>query len=105
MPRRSKGPHLWFRREHRDGGKLVRRSAWIILDEGRHFATGCFAREDKKAAELKLAEYIARKYQPSRKERDIEIIDLADVLAIYLDDTGPSKLRGQSSKGVSTVST
>ena len=39
-------------------------------------------------AERKLAEHVALKYQPSSKERDIELIDVADVLAIYLDDTG-----------------
>jgi integrase len=88
MPRRSKGPRIWFRKEKRNRrGKLIRRGAWIILDEGRHFATGCFAREDKASAERKLAEHIVDKYRPARKERDLELIDVADVLAIYFEDT------------------
>jgi hypothetical protein len=86
MPRRSKGAHLWLRPEERANGKLVRRSAWIIIDGGRHFTTGCLAHEIE-GAERNLAEHVALKYRPSRKERDIELIDIADVLAIYLDDT------------------
>jgi integrase len=88
MPTRSKRARLWLRPELRKNGKLCRRSSWIILDAGRHFATGCFAHEIEQA-DRKLADHIARKYLPSRKERDIELIDIADVLAIYLDDTGP----------------
>jgi hypothetical protein len=87
MPRRIKGAHLWLRPETRRNGKLVRRAAWIIIDQGQHVATGCPAHEIEKA-ERKLAEYVALKYQPSRKERDVELIAIADVLAIYLEDTG-----------------
>ena len=87
MPRRSKGARLWLRPEATKNGKLCRRASWIIIDGGRHFATGCFAHEIEQA-EHKLADHVARKYQPSRKERDIERIDVADVLTVYLDDTG-----------------
>jgi len=38
--------------------------------------------------EQALADYIARKYQPERRRRDIEDIDCADVLSIYLSDVG-----------------
>ena len=37
-----------------------------------------------------IADYIATKYQPSRLVRDIDQIDIADVLSVYLDDRGPS---------------
>ena len=40
------------------------------------------------AAQQALADYIANKYRPVRKARDIEQIDIADVLSIYLDDCG-----------------
>jgi hypothetical protein len=33
----------------------------------------------------RLAKYIAEKYQPARRLRDIESIDVADVLSIHLD--------------------
>src|SRR5262245_46326612 len=87
MPRRTKSARLWLRPEATKNGKLCRRATWLIIDGGQHFSTGCLAHEIEKA-ERKLAEHVALKYQPSRKERDIELIDVADVLAIYLDDTG-----------------
>ena len=42
----------------------------------------------RKRAQQALADYIANKYRPTRKARDIEQIDIADVLSIYLDDCG-----------------
>jgi integrase len=85
MPRRSKGVRLWLRPARRDG-EGAHRSTWII-DGARHVATGCPAHEIA-AAEDKLASYITGKYQPARKERDIEQIDVADVLSIYDNDCG-----------------
>jgi hypothetical protein len=41
-------------------------------------------------AEQALSDYIAKKYQPARRRRDIEAIDCADVLSIYLSDAGGS---------------
>jgi integrase len=86
MPRQTKGVRLWLRSERRDA-KGLHRSTWIILDGNRHIATGCTASEVA-AAESKLAEYIAAKYQPVRKERDIERIEIADVLSVYDEDCG-----------------
>src|SRR5690242_14758068 len=89
MPRRSKGPRLWLRPAERDRmGKIVRQPSWVIRDGSRHIATGCLASQTAQA-QVKLAVYIAEKYQPRRKERDIEEIDIADILSIYLDDCGP----------------
>jgi hypothetical protein len=49
-----------------------------------------FSTETKppKEAEQALSEYIAKKYRPDRRIRDIEDIDCADVLSIYLADAG-----------------
>ena len=89
MPRRTKGTRLWLRPERRGrSGRLVARATWLILDGGRHIATGCAARETERA-EKHLAAYIASKYRPKRKEQDLERIDVADVLSIYDDDRGP----------------
>src|SRR4051812_2494025 len=86
MPRTAKGARLWLRPERRDAKKGLRRKAsWVILDHGKHIATGCSAHETAKA-EGCLAAYIARKYQPIRQHQDIEEIDLADVISIYVDD-------------------
>jgi hypothetical protein len=86
MPPRAKGARLWLRTERRSpSGKLISRASWLILDAGRHIATGC-APSEIAAAEARLAEYIATKYRPRRKERGIEEIRIADVLTIYLED-------------------
>jgi integrase len=85
MPRRKKGVRLWLRSKRRDENGNTRQASWIILDGNKHIATGCAASEVT-AAEVKLAEYVAAKYQPTRKARDIEQIDIADVLSIYDED-------------------
>ena len=93
MPPRAKGARLWLRPERRSAsGKFISRASWLILDAGRHIATGCAAGEIA-AAEARLAEYIASKYRPRRKERDIEEIKIADVLTIYLEDRGDAQSR------------
>ena len=90
MPRTSKGPRLWNRPARRKGGKIIAASVWIIKDAGKHIATGCLAspieRNPPDAAVKALAEYIAKKYQPPRKARDVDAIPIADVLAIYHAD-------------------
>ena len=87
MPRRSKGARLWLRPARRKKGQIVANAVWIIVDGRQHIATGCLAHEAD-TAERRLADYIARKYQPARHARDIETIDIADVLSIYFDDCG-----------------
>jgi integrase len=90
MPRSSKGPRLWRRPARRKDGKIIAASVWIIKDAGKHIATGCLAspleRKPPAAAEKALADHIANKYQPPRKARDIDVIPIADVLAIYHAD-------------------
>jgi integrase len=89
MPRPSKGPYLYFRRARPKRG---RKAAWYIRDGKLFVATGCIggtAEKGPSETALKaLAEYIAAKYRPVRKTRDIEEIDVADVLAVYLEDCG-----------------
>ncbi len=85
MPRRKKGIRLWLRHNRRDRNGTVRGATWIILDGSRHIATGC-AENQIAEAQTKLADYIAAQYQPVRKERDIEQIDVADVLLVYEQD-------------------
>ena len=89
MPRRTKGAHLWLRPEERRG--MENSTAGL---PGSSSMAACISPRDAlrtrlQRGERKLAEHVARKYQPSRKERDIDLIDVADVLTIYLDDTGP----------------
>ena len=85
MPRRSRGPRLWWRKDRRKAGKIIAKGAWFIIDGKQQHATGCFAGENRAAQEC-LAKYINDKYQPERRLRDIESIDVADVLSLYIDD-------------------
>jgi integrase len=88
MPRRSKGARLWLRPARRKGGRIFASAVWIIVDGNKQFATGCL-KDQAGEAEKRLAEYIAEKYRPSRLVKDIDQIDIADVLSVYLDDCGP----------------
>lgn len=92
MPRPGKGARLYKRRARFKRGKPIAQAVWIIKDGGRHIATGCLASPTEtkppKEAEQALRDYIAAKYQPDRRRRDIDEIDCADVLAIYLADAG-----------------
>src|SRR5690242_17552474 len=92
MPRPSKGARLYKRKARYRDGKLISQAVWIIKDGDRHVATGCLARasatKPPQEAEQALADYIAQKYRPERRRRDIEEIYCADVLSIYLTDVG-----------------
>ena len=92
MPRPSKGVRLYKRKARYRNGKVVAKALWIIKDGTRHIATGCVASPTEtkppQEAEQALADYIAQEYQPERRRQDIEDIDCADVLSIYLSDIG-----------------
>lgn len=87
MPRPAKGARLWLRREriNRRTGQRIANSAWFIKDGDDCIPTGCAASEIGEA-EASLAAYIAGKYSPERRVRDIEQIDVADVLSVYDED-------------------
>ncbi len=89
MPHPSKGARLYKRKARYRDGKLVHQAVWIIKDADRHIGTGCIASPSEtkppRKAEQALADYIARKYQPERRRQDIDDINCADVLSIYLD--------------------
>jgi integrase len=84
---------LWLRPATRDSsGSIVENARWIIKDSGRQVRTGCGA-SDREEAERKLAEYIASKYAPERRERPLSEIRISDVIKIYLDDVAPGHAR------------
>ncbi|HEY8007719.1 MAG TPA: site-specific integrase [Methylocella sp.] len=89
MPRKSKGAHTWLRPARRDAtGKITEAAVWIILDGGKQISTTCGAHEGEEA-ERRLADYIASKYAPERRERPLSEIKIADVIGVYLDDVAP----------------
>jgi integrase len=86
MPRSSKGARLHLRAARRDAtGNITHHATWIIRDGGRDVFTGCAANEVAQA-EQRLKQYIAEKYAPQRKVRDIDTIAIADVLSTFIDD-------------------
>jgi integrase len=85
MPRRSKGVRLHLRPARHEAGRLTHAATWIIRDGAKYQGTGCLEHEIGKA-EQALKNYIAGKYSPQRKERDIDAIPIADVLSIFIDD-------------------
>ncbi len=93
MPPRPKGARLWLRPAERDqAGAVVKPARWIIRDGSRQIGTRC-GEGDREAAEGRLAEYIAAKYAPARRERALEEIRVADVINIYLSDVVPGQAR------------
>ena len=91
MPRHARGPYLWLRpARERDNG--VDPAIWIIRDGARQRSTG-FGQSDGPKAQAALAAYIAEKYAPARRERDIVEIPVADVISVYLADVAPHQAR------------
>ena len=90
MPRRAKGPRLYLRENRRDGrtGKPLP-DVWVIRDGSLESSTGCGAAEQE-AAERKLGDYLASKFQaPALKadsRRDPSVVFVAEVIALYKQD-------------------
>jgi integrase len=99
MSRSSKGARLYLRPARRDkNGKIRERATWIIRDGEDYISTGCVASEIAKAEE-KLSAYIAEKYEPIRKVRDLERIHIADVLNIFVTDRRESQANKRTFDG------
>lgn len=86
MSRQAKGARLYLQAEQRRNGVLVERAVWCIRDGSIKRRLGLGVGE-RAAAERKLADYIASKYEPERDgERNPSQIPIADVLNIYISD-------------------
>jgi hypothetical protein len=97
MNKRARAVAILSARQRSDGGigywsSTDWSSAWLSAFAGMVLLDANEAAGDVKVDTLvlhKLAEYIASKYQTTRKERDLDNIYVADVLSIYVDDCGP----------------
>lgn len=92
MPRRPKGPRLYFREPRRDAaGRVTHAGVWLIRDGEAQISTGC-AEHDRDGAEKALERYLGAKWSPpgelSRSPDDP--VWLADVLALYSVEKGPT---------------
>lgn len=90
MSGQAKGARLWFRPERVSADGSVRAGRWFILDGTKQISTGLGAGEGGEA-EKRLSEYIAAKYAPSRRERPLSKILIADVISVYLEDVVPGQ--------------
>jgi hypothetical protein len=88
MSRRAQGARLWLKPAERG-----RDAVWVIKDGKHRESTGCGPGEVE-AAERKLREYLANKYQvPRIKQCDPSDVKLADVIKIYADDVASGDSR------------
>jgi len=91
MSRAEKGARLWLRPAERDeSGNIKKAARWLILDGGKQIATGATDREE---AEKALAAHLASKYTPTRAEKPLSDVFVADVISIYLADVVPGQAR------------
>jgi integrase len=86
MPRQSKGARLWLRK------RWGRAAQWVILDHGREIRTGA-GEYDLGAAENALAQYLANKRRPQFGDGHPSQVLIADVLAEYGENHGPTTRR------------
>jgi integrase len=90
MPRKAKGPRLYFDRE---------RGQYAIRDGSSFIRTGC-AESDNEEAEKLLAEYIASKYRPAAVASPV----IADVLLIYAQERLPkTRAAAKSAHNISNL--
>lgn len=89
MPRRAKGPRLWFRT-----ARTGRPGAWFILDGSSHRGTGLGAGASPAEKDAALAAYLTEKHTTGATTgtRDPSRILIDDVLALYVRD----KVGGQA---------
>jgi hypothetical protein len=94
MPRRGKGPRLWFQRGRRDRNGYVDAGVWTIRDGPIKRRLGLGPDADQGALEEALADYIrAKRKIPRERDRHPSEVMIADVLSIYAEDVAPHQER------------
>jgi integrase len=81
MSRRAKAVRLYFRKRKRP----ARKGVWVIIDRNIQISTGC-RKDEREQAEKALAEYLARKHQPSFTSGEPASISIADILNFYASE-------------------
>jgi hypothetical protein len=84
MSHRAKAVRLYFRKRKRP----ARKGVWVIIDGNIQISTGC-RKDEREQAEKALADYLARKHQPSFLGGDPASVLIADVLNYYALERGP----------------
>jgi hypothetical protein len=98
MSAEAKGPRLWFRkgRKGADGKRL--QGYWVIKDDGDlRVSTGIRSVRGGKppqAAQDALAQYIiAKRKIPRERDRAADQVNVADVIAIYIQERASQQAR------------
>lgn len=89
MPRRAKGPRLWFRDVRRDAaGNLTHAGARFVLDGASQIGTGLGEGATADEKEGALSAYLVTKHGAAARSgsRDPANIPIDDVLALYITD-------------------
>lgn len=74
MSRKSKGPHLWLRKQRVNKlGRMTHPESWIIIDRNRQISTG-YAEDQRVDAESLLLKYIQDHPSPKDKTTYIYFI-------------------------------
>ena len=81
-----KAPDFWLRK------RRGRPTQWVILDHGRELRTGA-GETDLQAAENALAHYLANKRRPQFGDGHPSRVLIADILADYGENHGPTTKR------------
>jgi integrase len=94
MPRRGKGPRLWFQPGRRDRNGYIDAGVWTIRDGRIKRRLGLGEGADQSALEDALADYIrAKRKIPRERDRHPAEVMIADVLSIYAEDVAPHQER------------
>jgi integrase len=94
MPRRGRGPRLWFQPARRDRNGYVDAGGWTIRDGRIKRRLGLGEDADQRALDAALSDYLlAKRKIPRDRERHPAEVMIADVLSIYAEDVAPRQER------------
>jgi integrase len=94
MPRRGRGPRLWFQKGRRDRNGDLDAGVWTIRDGPIKRRLGLGQDADNSALDAALSDYLLAKRQvPRDRDRHPAEVMIADVLSIYAEDVAPRQER------------
>jgi hypothetical protein len=94
MPRRGRGPRLWFQPARRDRNGYLDAGGWTIRDGRIKRRLGLGADADQSTLDDALSDYLnAKRKIPRDRDRDPSQVMIHDVLSIYAEDVGPRQER------------
>jgi integrase len=94
MPRRGRGPRLWFQPARRDRNGYIDAGGWTIRDGRIKHRLGLGPDTDQSTLDAALEDYLRAKRQvPRDRDRHPAEVMIADVISIYAEDVAPRQER------------